>query len=324
MKTWILLITYLCPVFLPGQEPWLDRSISLQLPPDEVARLEKELAAFYEEDSRSRAALKAQMQELHVAFHRGDFSAIDAAVARKDLPLLWYIAGVATDREIGNHPILWKELTTVEAVVKHKLELSTQVLEYLRPRLSSIPGHAKLMGDRVELMSGTLGLADRANPTGPLRIMGAVGSMECIQQIGRFLNDPRCPKERYFDRNSGMPFPVSNAHAACYDMHRALGASSPLGQPAHIDTRKFGLLRAWWDSDAARPYREWNYEDYEPMPPPRKRAVSLRPPAAKSLSTAGNPGPASSLNIPAIWPVLAIITLGALAAVLGFTKLRRG
>lgn len=323
MKTWILSLITLCPVFLPAATPWLDRSISLQLPPDEVAKLEKELAAFYEEDYRANSVLKAQMHDLHLAFHRGDFSAIDAAVARKDLPLLWYIAGEATDREIGLHPVVWRELGPVEAMVKRQLELSSQVLEYLRPRLSSIPGHAKLMGDRVELMSGNLGLADLANRTGPLRIMGAVGSMECIQQIGRFLNDPRCPKERYFDRNSGMPFPVSNAHAACYDLHRALGAASPLGQPAHIDTRKFGLLRAWWDSDAARPYREWNYEDYEPMPPPRKRAVSLRPPAAKTLSPSASSGDSASQTLPAIWPVLVILTLAALAAVLGFTKLRR-
>ena len=146
--------------------------------------------------------------------------------------------------------------------------------------------------------------------------------MECIQQLARFTNDTRCPEERFHDPDSGMPAPSRNSRVACYALHRALGASSPLGQPAHIDTRKFGLLRAWWDSEAARPYREWNHEDYEPMPPPRKRAVSLRPPAATSMSLSAGPN-APSLNLPAIWPVLVIITLAALAAVLGFTKLRR-
>ena len=326
MKTWILLIITLCPVILPGQTRWLDRSISFQLPADEAARLEKELAAYYEEDVRIKSALKTQMKDLHLAFHRGDFSAIDAAVARKDLPLLWYIAGEAADGEIGNHHTVWRELGRVEAVVKRQLELSTEVLEYLRPRISSIPGHAKPMGDRVERLSGNLGLADVANRTGPLRIMGAVGSMECIQVLGRFLNDRRCPKERFFDRNSGMPFPESNGEVACFAMHQALGAASPAGTQAYLLGGKnsgFQKVRDWWASDAARPYREWNHEDYEPMPPPRKRAVSLRPPVASKVSASPHASGSLSLDWPALWPVLVILTLAAVSAVFGVTRWRR-
>ena len=59
----------------------------------------------------------------------------------------------------------------------------------------------------------------------------------------------------------------------------------------HTNQLNVEAMRAWWLSRGqGRPYREWKYEDDEPMPPPRKRAVSPAPAWSQSLST-GNPVP---------------------------------
>lgn len=278
---------------------------------DELVRIERELAEFYSQRSRLMAAVKAQLKALQPALYAGDFSGLDAASARGDTLLLWYIlykAGVRDAVAFGTIPL--SEGDASKRSDRHT-ELNKLVFEHVRPRLAAIPGHTKMFGELIDQMSRSPGYdQDR---TVPLRALGFLGSMESIQVLGRFLKDVRCPEEKFFDTESGMPFPMSNGEVACYAMHEALGAASPLGQPAYVDPRKLHVLVNWWDSESARPYREWKHEKDEPMPPPRKRAAALASPATVQQEQAK-----SSLA-----PSLFAIFLAALSILLVFTKLKR-
>lgn len=318
MKT-CLAITLLLLAPAGAKEDYaLPSYIRSQLPPEEVARLDQERAAFYAEEDRQLAIVEAQLKHLRPAFHQGDFAGIDAAVERLDMPLLWHIATLAAFGDVPDYSTLSRSLGAA-AASERCLEINRQALDYLRPRLASIPGHAKPIGDRVDYISGSL--ARDRNRVRLLTALGTIGSMECIQQLARFTNDTRCPEERFHDPDSGMPGPQRNGEVARYAMHVALGDASPIGQPAcaYVDPGELLRLIGWWDSEAARPYREWNHEDHEPMPPPRKRAVSLRPSAAPII----RPEASMSFRLLSHWPLLVILTLAALAVLLGFTKLRR-
>ncbi|MFO1439975.1 MAG: hypothetical protein U1F81_16750 [Verrucomicrobiaceae bacterium] len=288
----------------------------------------------YEEAARNQAALTKWWAGIGAGPHfltKADLKAFD----RGDFSLLDRLAADRNSKELFNHLLQTMSASYGEAIYpiplpddpfikSDRYELNTRfgakVREQVRQRISSIPGHTNFLVEGIEESSKLIG-GDRVRSSN-LDLLGTIGSMEAIQQLGRFLFDDRNLEgpDFYPDDACGVnPRPQPNSSLATKSLHDSLGDAAP---PPH-NQLNVEAMRAWWLSEAGRPYREWKYEDDEPMPPPRKRAVSLRPPGAKSLSTAGNPGPASSLNIPAIWPVLVILTLAALAVVLGFTKLRR-
>ncbi|MBL9184805.1 MAG: hypothetical protein JNN17_21850 [Verrucomicrobiaceae bacterium] len=289
----------------------------------------------YEDAARNQAALKKWWVGIGAGPHfltKAELKAFDLG----DFTLLDRLAADRNFKELFNHLLQTMSASYGEAIYpiplpddpfikSDRYELNTRfgakVREQVRQRISSIPGHTNFLVEGIEESSKLLG-GDRLRSSN-INLLGTIGSMEAIQQLGRFLFDDRNLEgpDFYPDDACGVnPRPQPNSSLAARSLRNSLGDAAP---PPHnmLDVQ---AMRAWWQEEAGRPYREWNYEDYEPMPPPRKRAVSLRPPGAKSLPPSGNPGAASSLNLPAIWPVLVIFTLAALAAVLGFTKLRRG
>lgn len=153
--------------------------------------------------------------------------------------------------------------------------------------------------------------------------LGRLGSMEAIQQLGRFLYDERNPDGGFWPPDTEEPNSHPNYGVAAEAIHRALGASSPFKTPWEGGPPRAADVQRWWESEASRPYREWNAEEYEPMPPPRRRALSS---ATAVKSTAQGASPMSATTPPGtvlpVWLMLVLCVAG-IAAVTWFAA-RRG
>ncbi len=117
-------------------------------------------------------------------------------------------------------------------------------------------------------MSQEAGYFDRRE--GTLRQLDLLGSMDAIQQIGRFLEDTRNPDHAtaMFMINSGMSPPQRNLVGAASALILALGDAAPV----QLSDADMHTLQEWWKSDAAKRYRDWTYENGLPMPPPRLKS----------------------------------------------------
>jgi len=312
MKTLLLFILTVTPFSLAyPQKFWVPPLLEAKLGKAEAERAKKVLGAFEAEREPILKACRQQVREITPSLLNGDFSGIDAAAERRDLELLWHLVCDAHSAITGG--MFAKYGNSPKRSEEHE-KLSAAIVNQVRQKLAVIPGHTKPQVELLERMASTPGFGN--SRLQPLSLMGIVGSMECIQQIGRYLNDPRNPDSGMYDPLEGLSEPRGLHSGAADAMHEALGAASPGGPNPVLELAGRMKFLDWWNTESARPYREWNYEDYEPMPPPRKRAVSLRPPAAVIQATV--PEDRQSL-----WPVVMILVLAALAALLGFTKLRQ-
>lgn len=246
---------------------------------ERIFQREREIDAV---SDQRQAKLDRRVRPIISALIRGDYAGVDTAATQKDAEALWYIFTEAAARSIGYGDMSRLYPNRKEASAKCD-ELNKRIAEYVRPKLAAIPGHAKAIGDRLEMMSQEVGYWNYRE--GALRKLGLLGSMEAIQQIGRFLDDRRNPDEAislHMIESSRAP-PSSNLNGAAYAMVKALGDASPVQLPRSLTLTSSAIdtLQSWWKSDASKPYREWTYETGHPMPPPRPWPVAgVLPPKA--------------------------------------------
>ncbi|WP_395748294.1 hypothetical protein [Prosthecobacter sp.] len=215
---------------------------------------EKEMMAKREADLAEIADDKALLDS-------GDLSPISKAVVARDVKRLW----------------LFFELARVKGARAFQTELNERIFELTRQGLASIPGHAVLLGDEVERLSSDPKAAQQRSSA--LRCLGELGSMEAIQQIARFISDPRNPAAATADHGRLLPIGLmgrANFFYACQALQQALGDKSPLRDEAGrakksewVEGDDFDLLPAWWKSEAAKRYREWTYDQGAPLLHPR-------------------------------------------------------
>lgn len=256
------------------------------------------------------------------ALYRGDYSLLDRLAAEKNLKELFNLLSATVPVSFGQHifqPVPLRGPSRDPDYYKPNLEFGARVREQIKERLAAIPGHTEMLVQGIDAASNLKG--GHGMRLGNIGFLGAIGSMEAIQQLGRYLYDDRNLEGKYFygGPDSGMDAPVSNAEAARVALHRALGDD---GQSME---KRLGLeeTRQWWESEEGRPYREWKFETGNLRPTLRKGPISLPPPAPLDKTAPASPPTANEVRPTTIWPVLVILTLAGLAAVLGFTKLRR-
>jgi hypothetical protein len=258
-------------------------------------------------------------------FNSGDFSLLDKLASEKQINELFRHLSATMSATYGEsiYPIPSVNDPFIKSTTYELNErFGAKVREQVRLRLSAITGHTDFLVGGIEEASKLIG--GNILRSSNLRFLGEVGSMEAMQQLGRYLFDDRNLEgpDFYPDDACGVNRqPQPNSNIASIALQHALGDAAPPPR----NQMNVGEMRVWWKSDAARPYREWNFDDYEPMPPPRKRAASLMPP---SLPTRHPPISTASVEVDSnrtvAWPVIVILCLVSLAAILGFTKLKRG
>lgn len=300
-------------------------------PPPDYAEIGRNQQALMKYDpTPSNAKVPKSVQD---AFYRGDYSLLDRLASDKNVNELLTILQCSVPISFGEHifqPVPLQGPSRDPNYYKPNMEFGARVREQVKTRLAAIPGHTRILVEGIEAASKLKG--GHGMRLGNIRFLGRIGSMEAIQQLGRYLSDDRNLEGYYFygGPDSGMNPPVENSYEATVALRHALGDASPIPVRYGIIEGFAGgesveTMRTWWKSDAARPYREWNFDEYEPMPPPRKRAASLKPPSLKAMHPPISTVPVSvDSNRTVAWPVVVIICLAALAAILGFTKLKRG
>lgn len=272
-------------------------------------------------------------KDIQDAFYRGDYSLLDKLAAEKNLKELFNLLSATVPVSFGQHifqPVPLRGPSRDPDYYKPNLEFGARVGEQIKERLAAIPGHTEMLVQGIEAASNLKG--GHGMRLGNIAFLGRIGSMEAIQQLGRYLSDDRNLEGYYFygGPDSGMNPPVENSHEATVALRHALGDASPVPRVRSGVIEGFAggetveKMRSWWQSEAGRPYREWKYEDDEPMPPPRKRPVSLRTPSQQDPTTQPPSAPPNELRSTSIWPVILILAFAAIAAALGFSKLRRG
>ncbi|MFO1441414.1 MAG: hypothetical protein U1F81_24055 [Verrucomicrobiaceae bacterium] len=256
------------------------------------------------------------------AFYHGDYSLLEKLAAEKNVVELLNQLAATFPVTYGEHlfpPPPLQAPARVPDFYKPNKEFGARMREEIKQRLAAIPGHTELLVQGIDAASKLKG--GHGMRMSYIGYLGRIGSMEAIQQLGRYLYDDRNLEGSYFygGPDSGMNPPVSNAEAATRALHRALGDD---GQTME---KRLGVeeTRLWWESEEGRPYREWKFENGNLTPPPRKGTISLPPPAPQDKTAPASLPTPNEARPTAIWPVILILAFAALAAVLGFTKLRR-
>ena len=125
--------------------------------------------------------------------------------------------------------------------------------------LSGTPGHAQYLGDKIEEIAD--GASQSLYISQKLELLSIVGSPEAVQQIARFLRDPRPKVTWSMDQliEGGAPAPQAVRRLAGVYLVRALGENSPIKpRPFYkpITLAEVEVLADWWDSDASLPWRQ--------------------------------------------------------------------
>lgn len=243
----------------------------------EGSRIMTRMHEIEREAEAQKAELEKNAEVIVYSLYKGEFRFLDAAAAQKDMDVLWYVLMEAKAKNIGSseirrdHP---DELVSAPMITA----LNKKVASHVRLKIAAIPGHARVLGNRFERMSQDVGYYFERRKI--MRCLQMVGSMEAIQQIGRFLEDKRAPDtlaaKRAFERMTDYLDPAAqsqkcNASLAASAMARVLGEDSPIrmSQGDIVVETEIGAVQTWWKSDAAKPYREWTPEAGPVMPPQR-------------------------------------------------------
>lgn len=144
-------------------------------------------------------------QELRRAkplINQHDFSPIDEAFVAKDLLLLWcyYLGDYELKFQLYDRATPERlRMASPEKVERMKLVLARY--ERAGSYLKQIPGHPRLVGDKIEesLYGRAGGMDKRSAYMECLCRLGQDGSDECIEQLGRYLFDTRDPGFRPYD-----------------------------------------------------------------------------------------------------------------------------
>jgi hypothetical protein len=264
---------------------------------------------------------------------KGNFSELDAAAQDYDAGLLWFYL-LSTNHYSAN-------------------EHDKKVHEYTKRLLAQIPGHTQGIIDRIEQaaeytkdirMNQTRGIAGlEKNPANEKELkawedlarratitserefteLDQVGSPESVQTLMTYLNDGRRvglvgagSKDEYWQ-------PDSNSYRAARSLCRALKEDNPAkdimtywgSMPNGFEPVR-QRFKSWWLSDASK---KWRTPIVKTTRSHLLPGSSGAPPESTSPVTA-----VANSEREAIWPILVILCLVALAAILGFAKLRRG
>jgi hypothetical protein len=243
----------------------------------EGARILGRLHEIGRETELIETELRKSTEVIVYALSHGEFRFLDAAAAKKDMDVLWYVLKEANAKNIGSTEIRRKHPNTL-ASDPLITALNEKIASHVRLKIAAIPGHAKVLGNRFERMSQEAGYFWQRREI--MQRLQLVGSMEAIQQIGRFLEDTRAPdlpgallafemSTDYLDSDTECR--MSNASLAAHAMARVLGEDSPARtyQGKILVEPSTDVVQAWWTTDAAKPYREWNSETGPIMPPKR-------------------------------------------------------
>ncbi len=187
---------------------------------------------------------------------RGDLSPIKAAYEDRDLQMLWHFFGMGVNWQyVGGSTTAEIEKAALTQLqirqLNRKVEL--EAAKYL----ALIPGHAKRLGDRIEIASNTL--SPKNERIRFLARLGQLGTPEAIQQIGRFMDDDRNPEvPPNAIQPSDYDLPAPNYSYATAAMHEALKDNSPvkLGPSGYFMGDNYETIQAWWRSDSSLPYRQ--------------------------------------------------------------------
>lgn len=257
---------------------------------------------------------------------QGDFSPLDVAFQNGEAGLLWFYV-----------------------LASHRTPEENRSYEHAKKLLSQLPGHTQNIIDRIEQTAestkgiyGPDGRADArlgkfadteeelrvleelhqkamTNVEGEFQDLQQLASPECIQTLMTYLDDERRIGGVYFGQGARQG--SMNQWLAIEALSAALKAENPTkveyntgGKPYNVPAmvRK---LKDWWLSDASKKWR---------TPVVKTTRSHLLPGASQAPAT---PFVLPTLTeIPtreALWPILLILSLAAVAAILGFSKLKR-
>lgn len=225
-------------------------------------------SAFWGDEARRR-----EIMSTRPLLEKGDFSPIDAAFAKKDSELLWgYFNGS------GNGPIyqVRARITTnglqyVTGAEEQRLKLIIATQDYAGNYLKQLPGHARMVGDMIDTVADMAMMADKRGHW--FECLARLGSDECIEQLGRFLFDERCPD--YFNGpDMGMSVPPNNVEATargklCRVLRdRKMLPEGMVDADGKWNYKKMEEITDWWlKSAAAAPYRRMLADAGVVLPP---------------------------------------------------------
>lgn len=205
-------------------------------------------------------------------FNKRDFSPINEAFASKDIMTLWDYYKLSTSYQYG-HPRddTPNEIDSVRYTNDEVIALNHQIRERAGTSLKEIPGHARLIGDIIDAAADMAKMEHRRD--GWFQGLARLGSDECIEQLGRFLFDERCPD--YFNGpDMGMSVPPNNVEATaraklCRVLRdRKMLPEGMVDADGKWNYKKMEEITDWWlKSAAAAPYRRMLADAGVVLPP---------------------------------------------------------
>lgn len=267
-------------------------------------------------------------KELYPVLCAGDYSAFDVAFQNGEAGLLWFYV-----------------------LASHRTPEENRSYEYAKKLLSQLPGHTQNIIDRIEQTAestkgiyGPDGRADArlrkladteeelrvleelaqkasTNVAGEFIDLQKLGSPECVQTLMTYLDDERriggtFGQEGYRPGSTNQWLAIGALAAVLKDEDPALEEYTHkiVGKPYNV-TAMVRRFKEWWQSDASKKWR---------TPVVKTTRSHLLPGASQAPAT---PFVLPTLTeIPtreALWPILLILSLAAVAAILGFSKLKR-
>jgi hypothetical protein len=235
----------------------------------------------------------------------GDLSPVHKAYERRDLDMLWCLYDQATRISDFNPPAYADGAERVTNETQRRA-LDRIIKDYAGRLLTQIPGHAVFLGNRIEFLSGAVRPRSIKKNVGPKEIyfnrLMALRSTECIQQIARFIDDPRGevpPDDPLWSSEKDKAeillqgsfatyysFPQKNSWRAIHALKQALAEVIPLDYLLSNDKDQERIrtgrgkrnvadypdgrraVSEWWLSAASKSYREPISLKEPPIEPP--------------------------------------------------------
>jgi len=274
----------------------------------------------------------AQWAATKAAFMQGDLGPIHEAYVKRDLKLLWKIVQYNGEFELS--PEVAAQLENPSQV---ELAINQTVADYAGRLLRQIPGHAKFIGDEVDLIADDPSKLTQVRRRTYLNQLAELGSGESIHEIGRFIGDPRgiptaedeaqnkkaVAEKRYADT---AKYGIGTAYAVDWDARQMMWVArvytpfrkdprNKLKTGPHHSSESQKEVDDWWASAASAKYRQPLDLTRQPPeePPPARfdtKAIYKKAKAEKPQAALPPPGPAAlpSPAPPALspaneWPV---------------------
>lgn len=256
---------------------------------------------------------------------QGDFSPLDLAFQNGEAGVLWFYV-----------------------LASHRTPEENRSYEHAKKLLSQLPGHTQNIIDtieqRAESTKGIYGSNGKVNPKlnkiaeteEELRVLeelfqtamtnvakefmalDELASPECMQTLMTYLDDERriggAFNQGFRQGSTNQWLAIGAISSILRDKNPALAEFDTGGKPYNVPAmvRK---LKDWWLSDASKKWRS----------PVVKTTRSRLLPGASQAPAAPSVLPTLT-EMPtreALWPILLILSLAAVAAILGFSKLKR-